>query len=744
MYNEFNTQFHPERVDIHENPPRFTWPLVEPKMPYTLTIAKDALFADVTDVIENIPYNFYTPEKPLPPGEYYWKVNVDDAPRKFVIGQNLPTTPLPSRANRYTSIKASHPRLWLNANELQVFRKNLQQNPAHCRFDTFFTHSVEPRIAEGFPQEPKPYPNDLRVVSLWRESYMACQRALCYIRSLSIAGVILEDASILAKAKAALLAIADWDPTGPTSRKYNDECTFRVGPALAFGYDWLYDVLDSTEREKVLTALYLRTKEVADYVIDYRKIHNFPYDSHAVRSLSMMLTPCCISMLDLSSDDPRHKDATRWLDYTIEYLSALYTPWGGIDGGWAEGPAYWTTGMAFVTEAMNFIKGFMGIDLYKRPFFSKTGDYILHCNPPNTYFASFCDQSNHGQLPDQKRAFNMRQFAGTTGNPQYQWYFNRVMERSAMVSDDFSIKGWWDFYYDDMVFLSRYGEIAEEAPSNETTVAHFRDIGWAAINKNAADFKKHILLVVKSSPYGAISHSHGDQNSFVLFAFGQPLIINSGYYVAYGSKMHLNWRKQTKSANTILIDGIGQHAGRTWEESRDHGTGHRIDETGDQKVKQLMAKGKIVDITQIKHGVCVENGVCTENIVCIVADATQAYTQNVPYLESYIRKIMWHEDDRIVIKDSVVLSQEGRVTSLLHALEPFEIGAGSFEMKIGNVVLSGTVSADSGITAITQSDVFDGVDEDEIAGLPRQHHLSIGTHPAMSHEITMELRFVKC
>ncbi|MCL2528161.1 MAG: heparinase II/III family protein [Defluviitaleaceae bacterium] len=732
MNNEFNTKFHPEQDNICENPPRFTWPLVEPGTGFTLTLAKDPAFANIIDTVENIPYNFYTPTAPLPPGEYYWKVDTDNAPRKFEVGQNLPETPLPSRATRYKDTTASHPRLWLNTDELRNFREMLRQDPSHCRFDTFYTHSVEPRIAEGFPQEPKPYPNDVRVVDLWRKSYMTCQQALCYIRSLSIAGVVLEDENILAKAKSALLEIAGWAPDGPTSRKYNDECAFRVGPALAFGYDWLQHLLSPEEQDKVMGALYRRTKEVADYVIDYRKIHNFPYDSHAVRSLSMMLTPCCIAMLDFSANDTRHRDAVRWLDYTVEYLSALYTPWGGIDGGWAEGPAYWTTGMAFVTEALNFIKGYMGIDLYKRPFFSKTGDYILHCNPPHTYFASFCDQSNLGQKPDAKRAFNMRQFAGTTGNPKYQWYFNRVMEREAMESDEFSIKGWWDFYYDDMVFLSRYGIIEEEAPANDTTVAHFRDIGWVAVNKNAADFENHVMLVVKSSPYGAVSHSHGDQNSFVLFAFGQPLIINSGYYVAYGSKMHLNWRKQTKSANTILIDGIGQHAGRTWEESRDHGTGHRIDETDDQKMKQLLAKGKIVDVKQ------------TGESICIVADATQAYAQNIPYLKSYTREVVWHDDNRLVITDKVALTQEGQVTSLLHGLQPFKIEGSSFNMKIGDVLLSGEVSANSGLTGITQSNVFDGVDADEIKGLPCQYHLSINTRPAKTHEIRMELTIGKC
>lgn len=66
------------------------------------------------------------------------------------------------------------------------------------------------------------------MVDLWRENYKTCQRALEYIRSLCVGGTLLEDEKYLALAKSALLEIVQWDVEGPTSRNYNDECSFRV------------------------------------------------------------------------------------------------------------------------------------------------------------------------------------------------------------------------------------------------------------------------------------------------------------------------------------------------------------------------------------------------------------------------------------------------------------------------------------------------------------------------------------
>lgn len=281
--------------------------------------------------------------------------------------------------------------------------------------------------------EPQPYPNNTRVATLWRQMYIDCQEVIYAIRHLAIAGRVLGRDDLLDASRKWLLAVAAWDTKGATSRAYNDEAGFRVVVALAWGYDWLYDHLSEDERRTVRSVLLERTREVADHVIAHARIHVFPYDSHAVRSLSAVLTPACIALQGESDE------AGEWLDYTVEFLATLYSPWAGTDGGWAEGPHYWMTGMAYLIEAANLIRSYIGYDLYQRPFFQNTGRFPLYTKAPGTRRANFGDDSTLGDLPGLKLGYNVRQFAGVTGNGHYQWYFDHIKADATGTEMAFTI-----------------------------------------------------------------------------------------------------------------------------------------------------------------------------------------------------------------------------------------------------------------------------------------------------------------
>ena len=128
-----------------------------------------------------------------------------------------------------------------------------------------------------------------------------------------------------------------------------------------------------------------------------------------MRAVSAVLVPASIALLH---DEEEARD---WLDYSIEFLSTVYSPWGDSDGGWAEGPHYWMTGMAYLIDAANWLKNYSGIDLYQRPFLQKTADFPFYTKPPDIRRATFGDDSTMGDLPCLKLGYNVRQFAGVTG-----------------------------------------------------------------------------------------------------------------------------------------------------------------------------------------------------------------------------------------------------------------------------------------------------------------------------------------
>jgi hypothetical protein len=67
-----------------------------------------------------------------------------------------------------------------------------------------------------------------------------------------------------------------------------------------------------------------------------------------------------------------------------------------------------------------------------------------------------------------------------------------------------------------------------------------------------------IRFMMRCSPYGSVSHSHADQASLSIEAFGEPLAVPSGLYNLYSSAHHHGWTRQTKAHCAVTFDGAGQ------------------------------------------------------------------------------------------------------------------------------------------------------------------------------------------
>lgn len=694
---------------VAENPPRFSFMLEEGAEYYCLEIAQSSTFENA-EVFHALPLNFFTPDKTFPAGQYYWRYAVEDAgkrisgwsrTRQFTLSGSEAQTPLPRRAQRYQNLPQQHPRLWMNPQRIQEIGKTVREDPVSYGFDAFLRHGVEPYENQSFREAPPENPDRWDPAkchnAVWRSSYSYAQEALYKIKHLSIAGRLLEREEWLEKAKESLLDIAAWDPEGTTSEEYNDEAAFRVLRALAWGYDWLHDRFSEAEKGKVRLALLHRADQVYQRDVVKAKIHQTPYESHPVRSLSMVLIPCGIALLGEAAE------AEDWLNYALEYLACVYSPWGGEDGGWAEGGAYWTTAMASVLEGLDLAWRYLNINLLKRPFFQHTGDFILQCYSPKQLYASFCDQSNLGEYPPLKTGFLMRHLAAVTRKAEYQWYYEQMLPWDTEKFTAFYNYGWWNFYFDDFAFRCDWGDLPAKQPTAEPQIKWFHDVGWVAMHKDMADEKNHIALLLKSSPYGCISHSHGDQNSFILHAYGEPMAIESGHYVAFGSDMHLKWRKQTQSTNNILIDGVGQYAGK-------------------EKRSQLEAAGMILDAG------------AAGGVLYAKAEAAQAYALTAPALKRYQRNIYFVDGAYFVIEDRVELTEALPLQWLLHSLRPFELGENRAVMQ-GETANMRVEFITGGMT-LSQTDAFDkAIRPEELKGKAAQWHLCAQTVPAKQHHI---------
>ncbi|MDO6591193.1 alginate lyase [Loktanella sp. D2R18] len=707
-----NIQYAPDGQSVTENPPRFTWlPVVADEAHYVVRVSTDPTYpAAKTQQFEDIALNFLTPDVVFEPGNYHWSYAVWDTQsntvatqwstsRSFEVATDLPQVPLPNRVDRYANADMAHPRLWQSPTGLKQFKEDVAKDADHCTWSTFYEKSVLPWMDRPVMKEPAGYPNHQRVAPIWRQTYIDCQELIYAIRHLAIGGHVTDDPEMIARAKEWLLEAANWDTAGVTSRGYTDEWAFRVTDALAWGYDWLYNDMSQDERDTVRAALLIRTREIADHIIKHANIHLFPYDSHAVRAVSAVLIPAAIAMLD---EEP---EAREWLDYSIEFLFTVYSPWGDADGGWAEGPHYWMTGMAYLTEAANLLKLFTGINLYERPFFQHTGDMPLYTKAPDTRRATFGDDSTMGDLPCLKIGYNLRQFAGVTGNGAYQWYYDEIKRNDQGTEMAFYNYGWWDFNFDEMLYRTDWPVVDAVPPSDIDKLKFFEGIGWTAIQHRMDDPTQHIQFVMKSSPFGSISHSHGDQNAFCLAAYGEDLAVQSGYYVAFNSTMHQEWRKQTVSKNAILINGKGQYAGR-------------------DKSLQMQSTGKITAAEE------------RDDHVYIKGDATEAYKLITPEITKVEREVYFVRDSYFVIVDSIDASEEVEIEWRLHANNAFDLGKNSFRNTGERAGFYGQVIWSEGTTpTLTQTTGYPGVDMSEIKDQHVGSFLSVNYTKSRRHRV---------
>ena len=710
-------RYQPDNETVWENPPRFIWlPTLDETLPYVVRIGcSDAYSLADTRTYADVRRTYFTPPEGFAAGTYCWSYAVWNCAagqpasgwscnRHFVVPDGLTAVPLPLPALRRAQSAKSHPRLWLNADACETFAKAVLAEPKHCGFDVFNERSVAPFVDKAITLEPARYPDDVKVATLWRQIYIDCQEALYGVRHLAIAGKLTHDAVLIARAKAWLLAIAAWDPHGTSSRAYNDEAAFRIAAALAWGYDWLFDDLTTDERKTVRDVLLIRTRDMAHHVFEQARIQVFPYDSHAVRFLSATLIPCAIALLH--DDDPDiDAEVQGWLDTTVEYLFSIYTPWGGKDGGWAEGPHYWTLGMAYLLDAAALMKSYLGVDLLQRPFFQRTLDFALYTKGPGTRRVSFGDDSTMGDLPSLKVGYNVRRLAAATNNGWGQWYFEQLKRDDPGTARKFYNYGWWDFDFEDMMLAHVGAGVVARSPHDMPAVRVFHDVGWVGVQAHMDDPARQLQLVFKSSPYGSLSHSHGDQNAFLLRAFGEDLAIQSGHYVAFNSQMHQSWRRQTRSKNAILIGGKGQYAGK-------------------DKARAKAANGTLLDVHE------------TADAIVMSGDATAAYRSETPVVQRVLRTLHLVRKSYLVVIDQVTLAEPLPLTWLLHAEAGLTGSGQTFRMTRERAGLYGQfVLSTAGALDVQVVQGFPDINAAEIAGLAQHCHVAATTPAAITHTL---------
>jgi hypothetical protein len=649
-------------------PAAFVWVPVEGAQSYVLQYSPDRDFKTTDTVtVRDIAISVYTPTEPMKAGQWYWRYGVErggqavySKVRGFTIPADAQEFARPTTESVLAKVATSRPRLYVNADQVAEIRAE-----AHGKWKAVVepvVRSAEKELGKELFPEPVFLPTEPQERSkAYLISFQTMRPFTSGMETCALAYLCTGDRRFADEAKRRLLHFSTWDVDGPSSVSANDEAAMDIAMRGPRTFDWIYDALSDEERAKCQDFLVRRLAQINKHHLR-RPFESRPYESHAGRMVGFMVE----GSLAFAHEAPEAKE---WMDYYLRLLWSVYPVWGSDDGGWHEGLSYWTAYLSMMTNVISELDR-IGVDWKNRPFLKNTGYFGLYCAYPGRKAMSFGD-GQEGSIGSSQGAL-MYALSSLYDNPYFRWHAQQTRAEKPGGA---------------LAFHLLKPELKALPPQDLPQARVFPHVGWVAMHSNMADPANNVLLLLHSSPYGAVSHNHANQNAFVLEAFGEPLAISSGYYQRYGSPHHAGWTWQTKSHNSILVNNEGQVP------------------------RSYTSRGYIREFDNT-DGFCYTTG-----------DAAEAYGGR---LKKFLRHVLFCRPDYFVILDELEAAEPATFQWLLHSRSPMALAEAAQQVTCVQgasrlrVQLFGPEAM-----SFTQTDQFDVTPEKPES--PNQYHFTAST-----------------
>jgi len=664
------------------NPPAFVWLPVADKLlgrsaskpaddagkppRYVLALSRAADFAAGPGTTQiDAPISVHIPTRALEPGKWFWRPGARTAggeivwgrPRNFEIAADAKVWPLPDIKRLVAAVPKRHPRLFFPGDGLQKTRTEWPK--AEDGEYRYVLRGADAALGKPLYAEPPMLsgkgPERGR---LYAEIIRSSRPPMDAMERCALAYVISGQQRYGEEAKRLLLHFFAWNPEGSTSLFHNDEPAMWMMQRGTRAYDWTYDLFTPEERARIEPAMKARALQFLKR-ISGKPFESRPYESHVARDVGFLgETALCFIH--------EWPEAAGWLEYVCKIYWSVYPAWAQEDGGWQEGPSYWSAYQNFALHFATALKLATGAELIEKPFFRNTPYYKLYTNPPYARLSPFGD--NQHSPPGGGAGQLLYAFSSLTRDPYLRWY--PAQQGSGAGSQPMGVA-----LYD--------ASLTPRPPADLPQAHSFPGAGLVAMHDDLCDPRRSAYLVLRSSPFGSVSHGHADQNAFAIEAFGEALAIASGYYPWYGSWHHDGWTRQTKAVNSITFDGGQGQVGRSFDArgqiSRFH-TGTRFDYA--------------------------------------VGDASAAYGGK---LSRFVRQVVHIRPATFVIVDDVAAPQPLAWEWNLHALDKMELRPDKQEalLRRGEARLLASFATPVGLT-LNQTDQFTPPPENNS---PNQWHL---------------------
>ena len=571
------------------NPPLFAWKPRPDEKSFALRVATDEALAVLVIDLEGLTEPLHLPETAMAPGRYWWQWRSGGDQSQvfcFDIETHAVTFEVPAPAQWLARLPAQHPRLHCRPEWLEQIRDRAAaaqpeatlQMLAHADEVLGESHHIpEPPF---LPDRNKDFEANRRI---WFPTMWGSRRFVKGAETLGLAYLLTGDQTYGRAACTRMVSISAWDPDGSTWLGHNDEAHMSViwhGPQAV---DWVWDCFTEDERVLVIEQFRRRGQITFEHMHDRGSYGISRFDSHAGREIVFL----ALIAFTFHEHIP---EAKQWLEWLRPVLCGIWPIWARDDGGWAQGPSY---GLAYVGIQQMFASAFrrgVGIDVYRRPFWRNHARWRRWVVPPYAEAQGFGDHSQRWQSSLSRNADLVELIGLETATDEFDGYVAGLRAQTrfdqepdarhlpggnshlflARVTSGLGTSGFAGDGHDTQPVAPEgppltLAELAPDFDAKASILRQFPAVGWAVLRTNIAaevDGAGDVALVFRSSPFGSISHSHANNNDFILHVGGRVMAMPSGFYggmkLGYGGDHHANWVWHTKSHNCVTLSDAGQ------------------------------------------------------------------------------------------------------------------------------------------------------------------------------------------
>ena len=327
-----------------------------------------------------------------------------------------PVTPTVQLTGILSTLKLEHPRLTLNNAKIEEIRQGRKTDATLDKYalaviassNSLLTKPMLTRVLIG------PRLLDVSRELLKRVTHLALSYHLTGDKQYL-------DAAI--NNMKAVCSFTDWNPS-----HFLDVAEMTNGVAL--GYDWLYNVMSSADRDIIRTGL--KTKGLDEYKKAYASAwwHNGDNNWNQVCNGGLIVGALAIAETAPSYSMEFVPKALENLPFSNKY----YAP----DGAWYEGPGYWSYATEYLSYGMSAIQSALGNmgGLEKTAGLSATGLVPMICAGPNNYILNFADSGENSKATTSPAMFFL---SNVYNNAQISNYLHNYIKSSNALATPFHI-----------------------------------------------------------------------------------------------------------------------------------------------------------------------------------------------------------------------------------------------------------------------------------------------------------------